>query len=189
MIGYFSHEELLELGFGSLGENVLISKTSTLYNRKNIFLGNNIRIDNFCVIAPSESAILRIGNYVQISAHSFMNGMGNITLEDFTTFAPYVRLFSSTDDYSGRRLTNVTIPKEYLGTVSGDVVLEKHTIIATGSTIMPGVTLKIGTSVAAHSYVNKDSEPFTIIGGVPAKYIKERKRDLLDFEKKLLENE
>lgn len=188
MIGYFSHEELIELGFGSLGNNVLISKTSTLYNRKNIYLGSNIRIDNFCVIAPSGDAILRIGNYVQISAHSFINGMGNITLEDFVTFAPYVRLFSSSDDYSGQTLTNASIPKEFLGTITGDVFLEKHTIIGTGSTIMPGITLKTGTAVAAHSFVNKNSKPFSIIGGVPALFLKKRSKKLLELEKKLLQN-
>jgi dTDP-4-amino-4,6-dideoxy-D-glucose acyltransferase len=189
MIGYFSHEELLELGFGTLGNNVLISKTATLYNRKNIYLGSNIRIDNFCTIAPSGNAKLIIGNYVQISAYSFINGMGNITLEDFVTFAPYVRLFSSSDDYSGKTLTNATIPHDYLGTVSKPIHLKKHTIIGVGSSIMPGVVLEEGTAVAGHSFVNRSSQPYTMIGGCPAKYIKEREKGLLHLEQLLINGE
>lgn len=189
MIGYFSESELEELGFASIGKNVKISKTATLYNRGNIYLGSNIRIDNFCVIAPSGNATLHIGNYVQISAFSLINGMGNVVLEDFVGFAPYVRLFSSTDDYSGETLTNATIPPKYLGTYSGPVLLERHTIIGPGSTIVPNVTLKTGTTVAAHSFVNKDTEPFDMVGGVPAKFIKKKSQNLLKLEKQLLNNE
>jgi acetyltransferase-like isoleucine patch superfamily enzyme len=189
MIGAFSREELLNMGFASLGENVTISRTSTLYNCKNISIGSHVRIDNFCTIAPSGSAQLHIGSYVQISAYCFMNGMGNISLEDFVTFAPFVRLFSSGDDYSGKFLTNATIPRQFLGTITQAILLKKHTIIGVGSSIMPGVVLEEGTAVAGHSFVNSNSKPFTLIGGTPAKYIKERDRNLLHLEKQLLNGE
>jgi acetyltransferase-like isoleucine patch superfamily enzyme len=189
MIGSFTKEELLIMGFASIGENVSISKTSTLYNCKNISIGNHVRIDNFCTIAPSGNAKLTIGNYVQISAYSFVNGMGDVTLEDFVTFAPYVRLFSSSDDYSGKTLTNATIPHQYLGTITKPILLKKHSIIGVGSSIMPGVTLGEATAVAGHSFVNQSSEPFTIIGGVPARYIKKRSRILLEKESLLKSDE
>jgi galactoside O-acetyltransferase len=186
MIGYHTEEELKNLGFGSLGSNVKISKTATLYNCNRIFLGSNVRIDNFCVLAISGNASLSIGNNVQISAFSFMNGMGCIRLEDFSTLAPYVRIFSSTDDYSGEHLTGATIPKEFLGTFSADVVIGKHAIIGTGSTIMPGVALGMGTAVGAHSFVNRNSDPFTVIAGVPAKLVKKRSDTLIELERKFL---
>lgn len=189
MIGYYSQEELEQLGFASLGKNIKISKTSTIYNRSNVSIGNNVRIDNFCTLAVSDNSKLVIGNNVQISAYSFMNGMENILLDDFVTFAPFVRVFSSTDDYSGKTLTNATIPQKYLGTISGVVCFKKHTIIGTGTTIMPNVTLEEGTSVAAHSFVNKNSMPFTIIGGVPARFIKKRLLNLKDLEAKFKANE
>jgi acetyltransferase-like isoleucine patch superfamily enzyme len=72
-----------------------------------------------------------------------------------------------------------------LGSFSDRVVLEKHVIIGVASSIMPGVVLKEGTAVAGHSFVNQNSEAFTLIGGVPAKLIKERKKDLLVLEAKL----
>ena len=187
MIGYFSDIELAELGFGSIGKNVRISKTSTIYNRANVFIGDNVRIDNFCTLAISGSAKLEIGSYVQISAYSFINGMADVILQDFVTFAPGVKIFSTSDDYSGRTMTNATLPAEYLGSESKKVVLEEHVIIGVESSIMPGVTLQKGTAVAGHSFVNRDSKAFTMIGGVPAKFIKERKKDLLNLEQKLKE--
>ncbi len=185
MIGYYTDIELADLGFGAVGKNVRISKTSTIYNRSNVFIGDNVRIDNFCTLAISGDAKLEIGNHVQISAYSFINGMADVILMDFVTFAPAVRVFSTTDDYSGKTMTNATIPAEYLGSFSERVVLEKHVIIGVASTIMPGVILKEGTAVAGHSFVNQNSEEFTLIGGVPAKYIKLREKDLLALEKRL----
>ena len=41
--------------------------------------------------------------------------------------------------------------------------------------ILPGVTLEYATSVGSHSLVKKNTEPFDIIGGAPAKFIKKRK--------------
>ena len=46
--------------------------------------------------------------------------------------------------------------------------------IGTKVTIMEGVTIGDGAIVAAGSVVTKDVEPYTIVGGVPAKFIKDR---------------
>lgn len=185
MIDYYTAEELNQLGFKSIGDNVRISKTTTIYNCNKIRIGSNVRIDNFCVIAISGEATLSIGDYVHISAYNFINGLANIEIENFVTTAPYVRIFSSSDDYSGHYLTNTTVPKHMIGTVSSNVLLKKHTIIGTGSTIIQGVTLEIGTAVAAHSFVNRSTKEFTIVGGVPARFLKIRSREVLELEKRI----
>lgn len=185
MIGYYSAEELAQMGFAKIGENVRISKTTTIYNASKISIGNNVRIDNFCVIAISGNAVLHIGNFTHISAFNFLNGMGNIVLGDFFTTAPYVRIFSSSDDYSGEYMANATLPKEAIGTNSAPVIVGRHVLIGTGSTILQGVMLAEGTAVAAHTLVTKSTEPFTIVGGVPARKLKNRSQALLEIEKKL----
>lgn len=184
MIGYYNVDELAALGFASVGENVKISKTATIYNLNRVHIGNNVRIDNFCVLAVSGGAWLRIGNYVQISAYCFMNGLGDITLEDFVTLAPGVRLFSSSDDYSGECLTNALVPEPFRRTESAPIMLRKHTIIGTSSSVLPGCELAEGTAVGAYSLVKGGSRPFTIIAGVPAVEKKERSRQLLDEERR-----
>lgn len=186
MVGYFTEQELDALGFGSLGSNVKISKTSTLYNREQIHIGDNVRIDNFCVIAMSGKARLTIGSYVQISAYCFMNGLENLHLENFVTLAPAVRIFTSTDDYSGECMTNAVVPEPFRRTISAAVSLRKHTIVGTASTILPGVELAEGTAVGAYSLVKSSSAPFTVIAGVPAARKKNRSRKLLEEEAKFL---
>jgi len=73
-IGYYSTQELKKMGFGSIGKDVRISKAATLYNNHRIFIGDNVRIDNFCVLALSGKAKLFIGSNVHISVFSFING-------------------------------------------------------------------------------------------------------------------
>ena len=60
---FYTKEELNEMGFKSIGENVLISDKASIYGVKNIEVGSNVRIDDFCIISAGEGGI-KIGNYV-----------------------------------------------------------------------------------------------------------------------------
>jgi acetyltransferase-like isoleucine patch superfamily enzyme len=46
------------------------------------------------------------------------------------------------------------------------------------------VVLAEGTAVAAHALVTKSTAPFTLVGGVPARKLKDRSRHLLELEKR-----
>lgn len=187
MFGYYTDEELSGIGFGALGKNVLVSRSSELVNVSNIFLGNNIRIDSFTVLAPSSEAKISIGDHVQICAYTILNGLASITLEDFSSAGPHCRILSSCDDFSGRFLTNATIPKKFLGTYSAPIILKRHSVITSGVTVLPGVVIAIGTVVGAHSLVTKSPAPFTIIAGIPARFIKDRNRNILNIEERFRE--
>lgn len=180
MIDYFDRSELEKLGFAELGINVRISRTATIYNRGNVAIGNHVRIDNFCVIAPSGAARFQIGSHVHISAFNFINGLANISVGDFVTTSPRVSIFSSSDDYSGDNLTGATIPAEWLGTRTGAVSIERHVIIGTGSVIMPGVTVAEGSAIGALSFVSESTAPFGVYAGVPAIRMKERGKGMID---------
>ncbi|NCB55040.1 MAG: acyltransferase [Epsilonproteobacteria bacterium] len=54
------------------------------------------------------------------------------------------------------------------------VVISDHVWIGTRAIILPGVTIGEGAIVAAGSVVTKDVEPYTIVGGNPAKFLKKR---------------
>ena len=62
--------------------------------------------------------------------------------------------------------------------IGGDVIIEDHVWIASRVTILPGVRIGRGAVVAAGSVVTKDIAPFDIVGGVPAKKLGERVREL-----------
>ncbi|EOW0918740.1 hypothetical protein ACN2GR_004952, partial [Klebsiella pneumoniae] len=62
--------------------------------------------------------------------------------------------------------------------VGGNVIIKKNSWISANSVILPGVTINEGAVVAAMCLVNKDIEEFTLVGGVPAKVLRKRNRDL-----------
>lgn len=177
---FYSKSELEELGFKSIGNNVLISNKSSIYNASKISIGNNVRIDDFCVISAGESIV--IGNNVHIACYSSIIGKGEVIMNDFSGLSSRVSIYSSSDDYSGEFLTNPTVDSQFTGVISKSVYIGKHVIVGAGSVILPGVNLQNGVAVGALSLVTKSFDEYKIIGGSPAKFIKERKRKIEELE-------
>lgn len=182
---FYSREELEKIGFKSVGKNVLISDKTSIYNPQNIDIGNNVRIDDFCVISAGNGGII-IGNNVHIAVFCSLIGQGKITMKNFSGLSSKVSIYSSTDDYSGNYLTNPTVDDSFTNVISGDVTLGKHVIVGSGSLILPNVKIGDFSSVAALSMVSKDVESGTIVGGVPSKKIKDRNTKLEELEWKYL---
>ncbi len=180
-----SRAALEALGFARLGQNAMVSDRASIYNAASISLGNNVRIDDFCVLSAGEGGIT-LGDFVHIAAFCSLVGAGAIRLSDFCGLSSRVSVYSSSDDYSGATLTNPTVPSQYTGVRSADVTFEKHVIVGCGSVILPGVTLFEGAAVGALSLVHKNCDSFSVYSGAPAKLIKARKRDMLELERKLL---
>ena len=188
-ISFYSEKELKKFKFRSIGKNVLIKKNVGLYFIENISIGNNVRIDdNVIIVASKKENPVKIGNYVHIASNCYLAGSAGIEMSDFSTLATGVQIFSASDDYSGKKLTNPTVGKPYIGGKSGKVTLGKHVIIGAGSIILPDVTIKQGSSVGALSLVSKDLEEWGVYFGIPVKKIKNRHKDILELEKKFLKN-
>lgn len=69
----------------------------------------------------------------------------------------------------------------------GDIVIGNDVWIGRESIIMPGVKIGDGAIIAAYSVVTKDVEPYSVVGGNPARFIKKRFNDelielLLEFK-------
>ncbi|MBB1603856.1 acyltransferase [Variovorax sp. UMC13] len=177
-----SQDAIKALGFLSAGENLQISDRASFYGVNRIALGNNVRIDDFCVLSAGLGGI-SIGDYVHIAVYSSLIGGGKIELSDFCNISSRVSIYSSNDDYSGGAMTNPTVPDEYTNVTHADVFLDRHVIVGSGSVILPGVTLEEGVAIGALSLINKHCKAFGIYAGNPARRIKERKRDLLSIER------
>lgn len=183
---FLSKEELNKIGFKSIGDNVLISDKAMIYSPQNIEIGNNVRIDDFCILSPSTS--LKIGDYVHISCYASIIGGGEIVLEDFVSISGRVSIYSSNDDYTGLRMTNPMVPKEYSGVKHGPVLIRKHSIIGCGGVVLPNTILNEGVSVVALSLLNGEYEEFSVYSGVPAVKIRKRQKRLLKYEQALRNN-
>ena len=182
---FYSDEELKNFGFKTIGKNVKIKKNVGIFFTENVSIGNNVRIDDFTIIVASESNVL-IGNNVHIAANCYIAGSDGFEMKDFSGLAPGVMVFSGSDDYSGKKLTNPTIPKKYIGGTRGKVTLEKHVIIGAGTVVLPKLTIGEGVSVGALSLVNKTLKPWSVYFGIPVKRLRERSKEMLLLEKEYL---
>jgi len=171
--------------FKYLGKNTMISPKASFYRPENISIGDNTRIDDFCVISAGEGGI-EIGRNVHISTYCFLVGKGKITLSDFSSISSRTNIFSSADDTSGEFMIGPTLPKKYLNVKNADVFLGKHVNVGTGAVILPGAVLGEGCVVGALSLVKGECEPFKVYAGIPVRFIKDRSRKVLELEKEFL---
>jgi acetyltransferase-like isoleucine patch superfamily enzyme len=122
--------------------------------------------DTFFIIPPFYSDFgenINIGKNVFVNhACTFMD-RGGITLEDNVLIGPKVNLITTNHPIS---------PAERRATISKPVVIKKGAWIGAGATILAGVTVGENSIVAAGAVVSKDVPDNCIVGGIPAKFIK-----------------
>lgn len=105
----------------------------------------------------------RIGKNVFINhACSFLD-MGGITLEDQVLLGPKVNLITENHPVD---------PTDRRALICKPIVIKRNAWIGAAATILPGVTIGENAIVAAGAVVSKDVAANTVVGGVPAKFIK-----------------
>jgi dTDP-4-amino-4,6-dideoxy-D-glucose acyltransferase len=180
-----NQEELSALGFKSVGKNVRISNKASFYNCANIEIGDSVRIDDFCVLSAGSGGI-KLGSYIHIGVFSSLIGSEKIEINDFCNISSRVSIYSSSDDYSGSSMTNPMIPEGFKVIFSASVILEKHVLIGSSSVVLPGVHLSQGVAIGAMSLVKDSYSEFSMVAGIPAKKIKDRRKNLLKLEEEFL---
>lgn len=181
MNSFYTIEELKELGIKQIGENVLISKKASIYSPEKIKIGNNVRIDDFCILSGN----IEIGNYVHIAAYTALYGRYGIQIGDFCGCSARCTIYSATDDFSGEYMISPMVPEELTNVTGGQVVLEKYVQLGANTVVMPNLTIKEGSSIGAMSFVNKELKEWGIYVGIPCKRIKERSKKVKELSKKI----
>lgn len=184
MSNFYNEEELKEIGFKSFGKKVLISKKSSIYGAENISIGNNVRIDDFCILSGNIS----IGNNVHISAFVALYGKYGIEIQDFAGCSARTTIYSATDDFSGEYMVGAVLPEEYTNVQGGKVIMEKYTQLGANTIVMPNITISEGAVTGALTFVNKNLDKWTINCGIPVKKIKPRKENIKEIARKVKES-
>jgi len=177
MNSFYAHDELILLGLKAVGENVLLSRKASIYSPSEIELGNNIRIDDFCIL----SGKICIGSFVHISAYAALYGKNGIFIDDYSGLSPRCILFSASDDFSGDYLIGPMVNPEFRNVKGGSIYIRKYVQVGATCVILPNVIVEEGVAVGAMSLVNKTLPAWGLYAGIPAKYIKKRSRKLLNY--------
>ena len=110
MNSFFSKLELEILGFASVGEDIQISRFAHFYGAKNIYIGDHVRIDDFCIL----SGEIALGSYFHLAANVLLfAGDCGIEIGDYSTLSSRCAVYAISDDYTGEAMTNPTVPDEY----------------------------------------------------------------------------
>ena len=110
------------------------------------------------------------GRHISLGKNVFINhacsflDLGGITLEDDVMVGPRVNITSEDHPVSVSKRKTL---------VPGAVVIKRNAWIGAGATILPGVTVGENAVVAAGAVVNKDVPANTVVGGVPARTLKQ----------------
>jgi acetyltransferase-like isoleucine patch superfamily enzyme len=109
-----------------------------------------------------------IGSNSVINGKCRIDNKSSITIGDNVSISQEVMILSSDHDPDSPVFASRDLP----------VIIEDYVFIGSRATILPGVTIGKGAVIAAGSVVTKNVEPFAIVGGVPAQFIRTRKAEL-----------
>ena len=155
-----------------LFRNTVINKMPSRHFRKfiDIFLGARIGKNSFLfrrteLLFPKG---LLIRENTTIGWFTLLDARGGIYLGNKVTVASYVKFITGTHDTNSPNFKASFSP----------IIIDDYAWICTGATICSNVHIWEGAVVAAWAVVTRDVAPYTIVGGIPAKKIGERCKNL-----------
>jgi len=125
-------------------------------------VGQNVHIYNSANIFMPWN--LEIGDWSSIGEHAYIYNLGKINIGERVTVSQRVHLCAGTHDYSAPDMPLLKPP----------INIEDDAWIGADAFIGPDVSVGKGAVVGARGVVVKDVEPWTVVGGNPAKFIKKR---------------
>lgn len=128
------------------------------------------KLEGFCFVASgarlTHSYGMRVGRNFHLNSGAFIDARGGLTLGNDVLIGPNSVLVTSNHQW-----TDPSLPIVVQGHVVDPVTVGDDVWIGASAVILPGVTLGTGTVVAAGAVVTRSTEPYTIVGGIPAEVI------------------
>lgn len=174
---FYNDDELSSMGFMSIGKGCKISRKASFYNTADIVIGENVRIDDFCILSGN----ITLGNNIHISAYVSLYGRNGIVMEDYTGISPRSTIYSAMDDFSGDYLIGPIHPAKYTNVTGGKVIIKRFVQIAANCIVFPNLTIGEGCVIGACSMVRNTLDPWGIYYGVPVQRHKERSKKMLKY--------
>ncbi len=156
--------------------NLKIFEFTKIINPEYVFIGDNVIIDDFCLLYAKEDAQIKIGSWVHITNFSSLTG-GPINLGNFVGVSGGCKLIGGTEHYANGALMNPPIPEKFRNVSRKGCKLDDFSFIGVNSIVFPGVTIGEGAVVGAGSIVRSNLEPWGIYVMKNRKMVKIKDRD------------
>jgi len=157
------------------GIDFYIHKDVHIGCKNNTVFGDHVAVDKgfYCTTK------LAVGDYVHIGPYVGVIGSkeSNLILGNFCFIAIGSKVIAGSDDYMSSNLIGPLIPKNLKKVILSTVKFEDYSGCGANCIIMPGVVLSEGSLLLAGSVLNKDTKPWMIYAGNPARIIKARDRE------------
>ena len=161
-----------------VGKNFIMEDGAEIMalSQEGVVAGDNVTIGAYATIKPSSyygrnlGVGLQIGDNSNIGRYSYIGCSGRVVIGQNVMMGPRVSLFAENHNF-----TRTDIPMKAQGIQREQIVIEDDCWLASGSTILAGVTVGRGSIVSAGSVVTKDVPAFSVVAGIPAKVIRSRK--------------
>lgn len=149
-----------------IGDSSRVHPSVILVGTGTITLGKNAQIRANTVIEMNDGKI-EIGDSSVIGYNSFIQSTGTMKIGKGTLIGPLSCLLASS-----HRITDVPLVNESM--IRGQLIIGDNVWIGANCTINYNINIGSDSIIGANSFVNKDINVRDIVGGVPAKKIKER---------------
>jgi acetyltransferase-like isoleucine patch superfamily enzyme len=152
-----------------LGKDVVFEAGVLIFHPENIEIGDDVYIGHATILKGYHRNKMVIGSGTWIGQQCFFHGAGGLTIGQNVGIGPAVKIITSYHEGN-----DTARPILHTAIVFKPVVIEEDSDIGIGSVILPGVTVGKGAQVGAGAVVSHDVEPYTVVGGVPARFIRRR---------------
>lgn len=147
----------------------IIPENVTIRGVKNISIGDFFRVCPDVKLFSDNNGLIMIGNHFFANYNCFISSKNSIIrIGDNCLLGPDVTILNANHTFFKNQL--IRFQEE----ISAPITIGNDVWIGAKAIILPGVTIGDGAVIAAGSIVNKDVAPYTIVGGVPAKKLKDR---------------
>lgn len=156
--------------FRGIGEGVVFEEGVRVFHPENISLGSNVYVGHDAFLKGYYKNEMRIGSNTWIGQCAFLHSAGGLTIGEGVGIGPHVKMLTHTHVE-----TDPETPVVYNESVFKAVTIEDGCDIGIGATILPGVTIGRMSLVGAGAVVTSDVPPYSVVAGVPARVIRDRK--------------
>ncbi|NOZ61617.1 MAG: flippase-like domain-containing protein [Calditrichaeota bacterium] len=194
-LGLVLRKKLYPLILGSCGRNVVFGVNIAIRHPHKIHIGDNVVIDDHCVLDAKGDGNkgIKIGNGVFVGRNTILtchdgdiilednvnigfncviSSLGSIVIKENHLMAAFCYLVGG--DHVADR---TDVPVLYQGRTATGIVLEENIWLGAGVAILDGSHVGRDSIIGAHAVVNGNIDPYSIAVGIPAKTIRDRRKN------------